>query len=336
MKQSPWTITATAPGQLEILLYDQIGQDWVGEGTSAKSFAQDLKDAGKVSKIHLRVNSPGGNVFDGIAIYNTLLTHGAKVTAQVDGVAASIAGVILMAAEEIACVENGMIMIHNPHTLIAGDANDMRRMADAMDKVKANMITAYRRHTDLSVEELGEMMDAETWMTAQESVDNGFAESVLDPDKSDDNNADLAANFDLSQFRKVPRQIAARSTRVDESEQRRPKMRLRTLELHQFDVDAMRRETMARREVEIASMRAADAELSDDLRRRLTMAARARELRAWRAADFVWEDCYIGGFRTQRLVEAVDRSRERRRLLAQREIELDRRTMPHFAVCIQL
>ncbi|HUA15870.1 MAG TPA: head maturation protease, ClpP-related [Verrucomicrobiae bacterium] len=336
MKQMPWTITATAPDQLEILLYDMIGEDWVGEGTSAKSFAQDLKDAGKVSKIHLRVNSPGGNVFDGIAIYNSLLTHGAKVTAQVDGVAASIAGVILMAASEIAMAENGMIMIHNPHTLIAGDANDMRKMADTMDKVKANMINAYRRHTVLSADEVGEMMDAETWMTAQEACDNGFADRVLDPEESDEGSADVAANFDLSHFRKVPRQIAARCTRVDESEQRRRKIRLRTLELHQFDLDAMRRETMARREIEVASMRAADTAISDDLRRRLKMAARERELRAWRAADFVWEDCYIGGFRTQRLVEAVDRSCERRRLLAQREIELGRRKMPTFVVRAQL
>jgi len=91
---NPWTIRATAPGQLEILLYDQIGEDWFGQGTSAKSFAQDLKDAGKVNKIHLRANPPGRNCLDGIAIHSTLLTHGAKVTAQVEGVAASIAGVI--------------------------------------------------------------------------------------------------------------------------------------------------------------------------------------------------------------------------------------------------
>lgn len=333
MKQTPWTIIATAPGQLEILLYQMIGEDFWGEGTTAKSFSDDLKAAGAVSKIHLRVNSPGGNVFDGIAIYNALLSHRATVTATVDGLAASIASVIIMAASEISVAENGIVMIHNPSTLIAGDANEMRKMADTMDKVKSSMITAYRRHTKLSVEKIGVLMDAETWMSAEEAVEQGFAEKVCTPE---DDEAEIAANFDLSQFRRVPRQIAARCTGVDESEQRRRKMRLRTLELHQFDLDAMRRETMARRSIEIASMRAADAAISDDLRRRLKMAARERELRAWRAADFVWEDCYIGGFRTQRLVEAVDRSAERRRLIAQREIELGKRKSPSFAVGIQL
>src|SRR2546423_7076685 len=100
-----------------------IGEDfWTGEGTTAKAFAEDLKAAGKVSKIHLRGNSPGGSVFDGIAIYNTLLSHGAVVTAQVDGLAASIASVIVMAASEISMGDNAMMMIHNPFTAISGDS----------------------------------------------------------------------------------------------------------------------------------------------------------------------------------------------------------------------
>jgi ATP-dependent protease ClpP protease subunit len=206
----PWIMTAKAGGVLEILLYEMIGQDfWTGEGTTAKSFAEDLKAAGSVSKIHLRVNSPGGNVFDGIAIYNTLLSHGAKVTAQVDGLAASIASVIIMAASEISMGDNAMMMIHNPSTVIGGDSNDMRKMADTMDKVKTSMITAYRRHTKKSIDQIGALMDAETWMTAQETVDNGFAEKVITPEGND---ADVAANFGqmLAIFRKVPQQIAAR------------------------------------------------------------------------------------------------------------------------------
>lgn len=202
----PWTITAKAGDEIEILLYEMIGEDWFGEGTTAKSFAEDLKAAGKVSKIHLRVNSPGGNVFDGIAIYNTLLSHGAKITAAVDGIAASIASVIVMAAEEISMNDNAMMMIHNPSTMIGGDAPRMRKMADTLDKIKSSMITAYRRHSDKSVEEIGALLDAETWMTAQETVDSGFAESVTTPEGEE---ADVAANFDLSHFRKVPVQIAA-------------------------------------------------------------------------------------------------------------------------------
>ncbi len=202
----PWVITAKSSDTLEILLYEMIGEDWLGEGTSAKSFAEDLKAAGKVSKIHLRVNSPGGNVFDGLAIFNSLLTHGAKVTAQVDGIAASIASVIVMAASEISMSANGMVMVHNPSTMIAGDAPRMRKMAETLDKVKSSMITAYRRHSPKSAAEIGAMLDAETWMTAQETVDNGFAERVMTPEGEE---AGVAANFDLSHFRKVPRKIAA-------------------------------------------------------------------------------------------------------------------------------
>jgi ATP-dependent Clp endopeptidase proteolytic subunit ClpP len=209
-QHKPWIFTAKAGGVLEILLYEVIGQDfWTGEGTTAKSFAEDLKAAGAVSKIHLRVNSPGGSVFDGLAIYNTLLSHGAKVTAQVDGLAASIASVIIMAASEISMGDNAMMMIHNPSTVIAGDSNDMRKMAETMDKVKTSMITAYRRHSTQSEAQIATLMDAETWMTAQETVDNGFAEKVITPEGDD---ADVAANFGqmFAKFRKVPQQIAAR------------------------------------------------------------------------------------------------------------------------------
>ena len=190
-----------------------IGQDfWTGEGTTAKSFAEDLKAAGDgIRKIHLRVNSPGGSVFDGLAIYNTLLSHGAKITASVDGLSASIASVITMAASEISMGDNAMMMIHNPSTVIGGDSNDMRKMADTMDKVKTSMITAYRRHSPKSSAEISTLMDDETWMTAEETVENGFAEKVTKPEGDE---ADLAANFApiLAKFRNVPQQIAARFT----------------------------------------------------------------------------------------------------------------------------
>jgi ATP-dependent Clp protease protease subunit len=334
--QKAWTITAKSSSKIEILLYEMIGHDfWSGEGTTAKSFAEDLKAAGPgIRKIHLRVNSPGGNVFDGLAIYNTLLAHGALVTAQVDGLSASIASVITMAASEISMGDNALMMIHNPSTAVGGDAPQMRKMAETLDKVKTSMITAYRRHTRKSVEQVGALMDAETWMTAEETVESGFAEKIITPEGD---TADVAASFApvLARFRNVPRQIVARYA-GDDDDWRRRKNRQRTIERHEMELADMRRETMAMHAIEIANIRAADAAISDDLRRRLTMAARERELCAWRAADFVWEDCYIDGFRTRRLVEAVDRSAERRRLLAQREIELGRRSIPTFVVGIQL
>jgi len=241
----PWTITAKSSSEIEILLYDMIGQDWLtGDGITAKSFAEDLRAAGKVSTIHLRVNSPGGNVFDGLAIFNSLLTHGAKITAQVDGLAASIASVILMAASEISMGENTFLMLHNPSTMIGGDAPRMRKMADTLDKVKSSMITAYQRHTTKSVEEIGAILDAESWLTAQEAVDNGFAENVT---TTEEDEADIAANFDLSHFRKVPAQIAAVFGRQPRPPffARRPgdgisrTKRLAVLRQHEVELDAL-------------------------------------------------------------------------------------------------
>lgn len=205
--KSPWKMTAKVKDTLEVYLYDEIGDSGWGDGTTARQFAQDLKDAGAVQNIVLRVNSPGGSVFDGITIHNTLLAHGAKITAQVDGIAASIASCIIMAASKISMCESAMMMIHNPHTFTGGDSNDLRKIADTMDKVKGSMILAYQRHTKMSAEEISALMDEEFWMTAAEACDKGFAESVLQADA-----VPLAA-IDISKFKSVPAAIAARLQR---------------------------------------------------------------------------------------------------------------------------
>lgn len=177
--KKPWSIKAKADKSIEILLYEQIGADfWSGDGTTAKAFAEDLKAAGDITQIYLRINSPGGDVFDGLAIYNTLLAHPAHVTAQVDGLAASISSVIPMAADEIIMGDNTLMMIHNPWSMVMGDSNVMRKMADTMDTVRGSMVKAYQRHSSLSDEKIAAMMDEETWMSASEALDNGFATKV--------------------------------------------------------------------------------------------------------------------------------------------------------------
>jgi ATP-dependent Clp endopeptidase proteolytic subunit ClpP len=210
----PWRFEAKAGNSLEIFLYDDIGNSMWSEGTTAKSFVDDLNKAGPVSSINLRVNSPGGSVFDGVAIYNALLNCGAKVTAQVDGLAASIASVIIMAAEKISMTPTSMIMVHNPATTVSGDSKDMRKMADTMDKVRASMITAYQRHCDLTASAIGKMLDDETWMTAEEAVANGFASEVI----LDGASSPIAASATLSQYRNLPQVIAARLERKPDPE----------------------------------------------------------------------------------------------------------------------
>jgi hypothetical protein len=122
----------------------------------------------------MRIYSPGGSVIEGNAIFNALLNHPAKITAQID-FAASMATVIAMAANEIIIAENGFFMIHNPWAQATGDSDDMRKTADLLDKIKTTIVSAYKRHAKLSDTEIEGMMKAETWMTADEAMDFGFA-----------------------------------------------------------------------------------------------------------------------------------------------------------------
>jgi ATP-dependent Clp protease, protease subunit len=235
MKKS-WSITAKGRGAVEIRLYDEIGDSLFSEGTSAKAFTDELAAAGHLTDIHLRVNSPGGNVFDGIAIYNALLGHGATVTAQVDGLAASIASVVIMAAEHISVARTALVMIHNPRSFIGGDAGEFRKMADTLDRVRDSMVTAYRRHTKKPIEQVRALMDAETWFNPAEAKEAGFVDEIIDPDEQEDE--ELAAAFDpriFARFRNVPQQIAARLQsprpieRVDEGERERQRLRVELL-----------------------------------------------------------------------------------------------------------
>lgn len=186
--------TITAKGEAaEIAIYDEIG----AFGITAKTFMDDLKGLGEVKAITLRLNSPGGAVFDGVAIHNALQRHPATVTAHVDGIAASIASVIAMGADRVVMAENAMMMIHDPAGLVWGTAADMRQMADALDKVKASIITAYAAKTKLPDDELDAIMSAESWFTAAEAVAKGFADEVAQPVK-------MAASFDLTRYRNAP------------------------------------------------------------------------------------------------------------------------------------
>lgn len=176
--QSWYSIKAKANDTAEISIYDEIGF-W---GVSAASFAQDLKDCGNnIKQINLHIHSPGGDVFDGIAIYNLLKNHPANVTVYIDGLAASMASVIAMAGNEVIMPENAMMMIHKPWGIQGGDAEDMRKYADLLDKVENTLIPAYANKTGKTPEELAEMLSAETWLTAKECVEQGFADKLAEP-----------------------------------------------------------------------------------------------------------------------------------------------------------
>jgi ATP-dependent protease ClpP protease subunit len=260
--QKPWTFTAKQRGAVEIRLYDEIGESVFSEGTTAKAFAAELQAAGHLTSIHLRVNSPGGSVFDGISMYNILLTHGARVTATVEGLAASIAGVIIMAASEISMAKNALLMIHDPHSFISGGAEQIRKLAGVLDKVKGSMITAYQRHTDMTKDEISALMSAETWFSADEAVAAGFSEKVCDPDEDDDCGVtDLAANFDFSRFSNVPQRVTARLRAARKpltDAHRRARSAERAIDLAVFAreprTDAQRRAVMRQNAIELVAL----------------------------------------------------------------------------------
>lgn len=225
-----WKMYALSEGVAEILIYEFIGADFFGEGMSAKRFADELKALGELNKIVVRINSPGGDVFDGQAIYTTLRGHKAEVEVHIDGIAASIASVIAMAGDKIIMPENAMMMIHNPWGFAVGEAADMRKMAESLDKVRESILVTYRAQTELDNTELARMMDEETWMTAAEAVELGFADEMVESVKA-------AASFKLDYFRNVPDKLKAPAQPAEDEEIKRVAAhRRRTLQLLELDI----------------------------------------------------------------------------------------------------
>jgi len=175
----------------EISIFDEIGD----YGTSAKDFVEHISSIGK-KDITLRINSVGGSVFDGLAIYNALRSHSGYVQIKIEGLAASISTVIAMAGDSVEMAENGFFMIHNPFGQSAGEATDFRKTADLLDKIKDEIIEIYQRKTKLPYDVLSKMMDEETWLSSQEAQEFGFIDDITEPMK-------VAAKFDLSKFTNV-------------------------------------------------------------------------------------------------------------------------------------
>ena len=167
---------ATEPATIQI--FDQIGEDWFSNsGVTAKSFADTLQAVGP-GPLNVEINSPGGNVWDGLAIYNMLRGRQASVTTKVVGVAASIASIIALAGDEVEIADAALMMIHDPSGLAAGTSDDMRKMADALDQHAAILSGVYEKKTGKTSTAIRAAMKAETWFTSAEAIDFGLADSI--------------------------------------------------------------------------------------------------------------------------------------------------------------
>ncbi len=168
----------------EIILYGDIGFD-----ITAKEFSDELKALDKPHNITVRINSFGGDVFDGVAIYSRLIDSGANITVFIDGIAASAASVIAMAGKEIHIAEAGFVMIHDAWTLSMGNAADLRKTADRLEAVSEQIAGVYQRRTGQDIAKVRQWMAAETEFNAEQAIEFGFATEIFEAER-------LAAHYD--------------------------------------------------------------------------------------------------------------------------------------------
>lgn len=224
---------ANKPSEAEMYIDGEItATQWDDTDTTAAGFRDALKSLGDVKEINLHINSPGGSVFEGIAIYNMLKQHKAKVNVYVDALAASIASVIAMSGDAIFMPANSMMMIHNPYTMAMGNADELRKAADDLEQITKSSVISYldKAGDKLDEDTLRQLMDNETWLTAQEAVDYGLADEVIESNQAV---ASLNNPF-AKRFKHLPKQLVDKPTPQQslksEEKEEMNKLRQRVLE----------------------------------------------------------------------------------------------------------
>lgn len=176
-----------------ITIFEPIGADpWTGEGVTARRISAALRSIGG-KDVDVLINSPGGSLFEGLAIYNLLREYEGKVTVKILGIAASAASFIAMAADEIQIARSGFYMIHNGQVWAAGDRNALAEVAEWLKPFDSAMADIYAQRTDLAAADVAEMMDRETWLTAADAVEQGFADGYLASDPVEDTESNRQA-----------------------------------------------------------------------------------------------------------------------------------------------
>lgn len=225
------SITNSA-GVIEIVLYGPIGHSWWNDDAVSIAQIKRAFDAGPFSSVQVRINSGGGDAFEGIAIYNLLRSLGKPVKVMIDGLAASAASIIAMAGDEIVIGRGAMMMIHDPWTIDWGNADDFRKLADWLDKLAVSGAGIYAQRSGQSVEDCRELMRAETWLTDAEAVAQGFATSIgavidqpavnTEPEPEEEDFEEGTPAMDLSMasiYRNAPPEFRTRLVRDADGEQ---------------------------------------------------------------------------------------------------------------------
>jgi len=201
-----YSIKSLSEDEAEILIYGVIGFPFNDAGEIVRTLAEMNQKT-----ILIRINSPGGDVFDSVAIFNVLQSHKSKIITRIESLAASSASFIALAGKEVQAYKNAMMMIHNPWVFAIGDQNDLRDIADVLEKISGNMVDIYSDNSSVGKKEIKEMMKAETWMTAKEAKEKGFIDTILD-------GKGAKAQFDLSMFANAPEDFRGEEHEITERE----------------------------------------------------------------------------------------------------------------------
>jgi ATP-dependent Clp protease protease subunit len=177
-------LMAATEQEATISVLDPIGIDtWTGEGVTAKRISAALRAIGADKDVTVNVNSPGGDLFEGLAIYSLLREHKGNVTVKVLGVAASAASIVAMAGDEVQIARAGFLMIHNTWVIAMGNRNELHEIADMLEPFDSAMADIYAARSELDIKAVQKMMDAETWIGGAAAVDQGFADAFLPSDE---------------------------------------------------------------------------------------------------------------------------------------------------------
>lgn len=206
---------AADDGEATISIFGAIGEDFFGEGVTAKRISAALRNIGSSRDVVVNVNSPGGNVFEGIAIYNLFREHKGEVTMKVLGVAGSAASFIVMAGDRVEIAKSGFLMIHNVFVAAIGDKHDMREIANTLETFDKVLIDIYTDRSNLDAKAIEKMMDKETWIDGATAVKDGFADALL-PNDAVTKDAKAAADVNYNAAAKLDQLLARAGTSRNE------------------------------------------------------------------------------------------------------------------------
>jgi ATP-dependent Clp protease, protease subunit len=199
-------MSASSPDVGELHIYDAIGRGFFFDGITASSIVKALEGVKDCKELHVRINSPGGDVFEGVAIYNAIKRFPAPKTCFVDGVAASMASIIALAGDRVETAANGMWMIHEPSGGAIGRADDLRKAAERIEAIRAVMVDTYVERTGQKREDVEAWMAAETWMDAKLAKERGFTNDIAGEERATAFHAGFSI---LAEYRNTPESLRA-------------------------------------------------------------------------------------------------------------------------------